>query len=111
VLSLSGGARAGRLQGHLRHDSFPTFTEHLRKQWTHATTMAASLHAAGVRGSYWKLATSPPGAFLKQLVVKRGFLDGYPGWLAAASTASAALIKHAALIELSKADMPLNPHR
>lgn len=95
---------ARRLAGHLRHDSFPTFTEHLRKQWSHATTMAQSLHAAGVRGSRWRLLVSPPGAFLKQLVLKRGFLDGYPGWLAAASTACAALIKHAALIELNKHD-------
>ena len=84
----------------------PTFTEHMRKQWHHATTMAQSLHSAGVRGSYWKLATSPPGAFIKQLVLKRGFLDGYPGWLAAASTACAALIKHAALIELDRSSEP-----
>lgn len=86
--------------GHLRHDSFPTFSEHMRKQWSHATTMARSLHAAGVRGSYFRLIVSPPGAFIKQLVFKRGFLDGYPGWLAAASTAVAALIRHATLIEL-----------
>lgn len=104
VLALDPGAgAASRLAGgHLRHDSFPTFTEHLRKQWSHATTMARSLHAAGAHGSYWKLATSPTGAFVKQLVLKRGFLDGYPGWLAAASTACAALIKHAALIELDR---------
>lgn len=103
VLSLHAGqGAAGRLVGHLRHDSFPTFTEHLRKQWGHATTMARSLHAAGKRGSYLKLVVSPVGAFIKQLVLKRGFLDGYAGWLAAASTACAALIKHAALIELDR---------
>lgn len=103
VLRLHAGqGDAARLAGHLRHDSFPTFTEHLRKQWFHATTMAASLHAAGKRGSYLSLIASPPGAFIKQLVLKRGFLDGYAGWLAAASTACAALIKHAALIELDR---------
>lgn len=102
VLSLlPGEGQTRRLSGHLRHDSFPTFTEHMRKQWQHATTMARSLHASGTRGSYLSLLVSPPGAFFKQLVLKRGFLDGYPGWLAAASTACAALIKHAALIELS----------
>jgi hypothetical protein len=63
--------------------------------------MAASLHAAGKRGSYFRLLTSPPGAFLKQLLIKRGFLDGYPGWLAASSTAAGALMKHAILIEMS----------
>lgn len=103
VLRLNDGEGApGRLSGHLRHDSFPTFTEHLRKQWGHATTMAGSLHAAGARGSYLNLVVSPPGAFVKQLVLKRGFMDGYAGWLAAASTACAALIKHATLIELDR---------
>lgn len=103
VLSLHAGhGAAARLAGHLRHDSFPTFTEHLRKQWAHATTMARSLHASGRRGSYVSLIASPPGAFIKQLVLKRGFLDGYAGWLAAASTACAALIKHAALIEMDR---------
>lgn len=98
---LAGAGRPARLAGVLRHDSFPTFAEHMRKQWLHATTMAASLHGAGVRGSYVRLLVSPPGAFVKQLVLKRGFLDGHAGWLAAASTACAALIKHAALIEFS----------
>lgn len=92
----------GKLHGTLRHDSFPTFAEHLRKQWSHASTMAKSLHDAGARGSRLRLLTSPAGAFFKQLVLKRGFLDGTPGWLAAASTASAALIKHAVLLELDR---------
>ena len=97
------------LRGDLRHDSFPTFTEHLRKQWSHATTMAHSLHAAGHRGRALSLLISPPGAFLKQLILKRAFLDGYPGLLAAASSAAAALIKHAALIELSRAPATASP--
>lgn len=102
-LELTEG-RADALRGDLRHDSFPTFAEHLRKQWSHASTMARSLHTAGKRGSFLSLVVSPPGAFFKQLILKRGFLDGYPGWLAAASTASAALIKHAVLIELSRSE-------
>ncbi|MBY0263716.1 MAG: glycosyltransferase family 2 protein [Phycisphaerales bacterium] len=102
VLAPASGAAVERLAGHLRHDSFPTFSEHMRKQWHHATTMAKSLHAAGKRGSRLSLLVSPPGAFLKQLVLKRGFLDGRAGWLAAASTAMAALVKHATLLELDQ---------
>lgn len=93
--------RSEMLTGDLRHDSFATFAEHLRKQWSHASTMARSLHAVGERSSRASLLVSPPAAFLKQLVLKRGFLDGLPGWLAAASAASAALTKHAVLLELS----------
>jgi hypothetical protein len=88
----------------LRHDSFPTFVDHFRTQVSHGSTMARSLHAAGARGSLVRLLISPPGAFLKQLVLKRGFLDGVPGWLAASSAALGALVKHAALIELTQRD-------
>jgi glycosyltransferase involved in cell wall biosynthesis len=101
-LRLVPGRRVERLAGVMRHDSFPTFTEHMRKQWYHSTTMARSLHEAGVRGSYVRLVCSPMGAMFKQLVLKRGVLDGYAGWLAAASTAVGAMVKHAALIEMGR---------
>lgn len=92
-----------RLNGVLRHESFAAFADHFHAQCAHARTMAASLHAAGARGSYFRLLVSPGGAFFKQLIMKRGFLDGYAGWLAASSTAAGALMKHAMLIELSHA--------
>jgi glycosyltransferase involved in cell wall biosynthesis len=102
-LELAGDSPRPRvLTGVLRHDSFETFAEHFRAQARHAETMARSLHAAGKRGSVLRLVTSPPAAFLKQVVVKRAFLDGYAGILAGASTAAGALMKHACLIELSR---------
>lgn len=99
---IDSAARIDRLSGALRHDSISTFADFLIKQAAHSRTMAASLHAAGVRGSYTRLLISPPAAVLKQLIFKRAFLDGWPGWLAAASTAVSALMKHAMLIELGR---------
>jgi glycosyltransferase involved in cell wall biosynthesis len=90
------------LEGDLRHDSIGTFPEFLAKQALHARTMAASMAAEGRRGSYGRLITSPPGAFLKQLLFKRAWRDGWPGWLAAGSTAAASLMKHIALIERTR---------
>ncbi len=92
----------GLLRGDLRHDTIPSFGEFLAKQAVHARTMAQSMIREGHRGSLMKLVTSPPGAFLKQLMVKQAWRDGWPGWLAAASTAAATLMKHASLIELSR---------
>lgn len=97
-----GPSWIGDLAGTLRHDSFETFAEHFRKQCEHSRVMARSLYGAGRRGSYARLLASPVGAMLKQLVVKRAFLDGYAGWLAAASTAAGALMKHAILLEMSR---------
>ena len=93
----------GTLAGDLRHDSIGTFAEFLAKQAVHARTMAASMHREGQRGSLLRLLTSPPGAFLKQMVLKQAWRDGWAGWLAAGSTAAAAFMKHAVLIELSRA--------
>lgn len=83
-----------RLEGILRHDSIETWADFLTKQSQHARTMAGSLHAAGVRPSYIRLVGSPIGAFIKQLVLKSAWRDGWPGWLAAGSTAAASLMKH-----------------
>lgn len=90
------------LAGTLRHDSISTFSEFLAKQAVHARTMAESLQREGRRGSRLALVGSPIGAFLKQMLLKRAFMDGVPGWLAAASTAAATMMKHAALLELTR---------
>ncbi len=105
-LELFTGAsgQVGMIPGDLRHDSIGTFADFLAKQAAHSRTMAASLHAEGRPGRLWRLVTSPPGAFLKQLILKQAWRDGWPGWLAAASTGAAALMKHACLIELERSD-------
>lgn len=106
LLPLESRCACPALTGTLRHDSFQTFAEHFRKQAEHARTMGASLHAAGKRGSLPRLVMSPPGAFFKQLILKRGFLDGHAGWLAAASTAVGTMMKHGVLIEMSRVEGP-----
>ncbi len=103
-LSILSGGEPARLAGTLRHDSIGTFAEFLAKQAVHARTMAASMRREGRRGSVLRLLVSPPGALLKQLVLKQAWRDGWPGVLAAASTAAGALIKHAVLIELTRTE-------
>ncbi|MEM1183945.1 MAG: DEAD/DEAH box helicase [Planctomycetota bacterium] len=97
-LKVSGG-RVVDLDGVLRHDSFETFDEHLGVQLAHARTAARSLGERGAKGSLWKLATSPMGAFLKQVVLKSAWRDGRAGWLAAGTSAAGALMKHVLLVE------------
>ncbi|MBL8990798.1 MAG: glycosyltransferase family 2 protein [Phycisphaerae bacterium] len=94
--------RPRRLDGVLRHDSISTFIEFLHKQVQYGRISADELHAAGKRSGPFRLVVSPCGAFLKQLVVKRSFLDGWPGWLAASSACIASAAKHVALIELGR---------
>ncbi len=97
-----GPGRVVRLDGDLRHDSIDSISEFLGKQVQYGRISAKGLHALGVRSGPARLLISPTGAFVKQLVLKRAFLDGWRGWLAAASAATAAIAKHAALIELQR---------
>lgn len=92
-----------RLSGDLRHDSFIDAHDCFRKQADHARTSARSLLNAGRRASTLSLLTSPPGAFLKQLILKQAFRDGWRGWVAASATACATLMKHATLLDLQNA--------
>lgn len=98
-----------RLPGTLRHDSFASFAEQLAKQVRYASIQAGHMARNGDRGSLWRLLISPPGAFLKQVLLKAAWRDGWPGWLAAACAAQQALCKHAALIELRRHDLPATP--
>jgi hypothetical protein len=111
-MELVGEAAAGAVVGHVvdlagdvRHESFVDIADHLGKQVSLARISAESLHAAGRRGSRGRLLVSPPGAFLKQLVLRGGWRDGWRGWTAAASAGVAAAMKHAILIELSRREI------
>jgi glycosyltransferase involved in cell wall biosynthesis len=86
----------------MRHDSIATFTDFLAKQARHARVGAESYRAMGRRGSALKLVTSPAGAWLKQMVVRRAWRDGWRGVAAAGATAAGAMRKHAALLELER---------
>lgn len=90
-----------RLAGDLRHDSITTISEFLEKQARHARAAALSQYGRGRRGSAARLALSPAGEFLKQVMVRGAWRDGWRGWVAASASSAAILMKHAALVELS----------
>ncbi|MCL4221128.1 MAG: glycosyltransferase family 2 protein [Phycisphaerales bacterium] len=104
-----GAGRVVNLPGTLRHESFLTFAEHLGKQLALSRIAAESLHRAGERGSLMRLIGSPPGAMFKQVVLKQGWRDGVPGWLAGGTAAAGALMKHIILLELGEQDGPHGP--
>jgi len=109
-LEIDGGAgEIVRLDGVLRHDSFPTFAFHLGKQLGHARTAATALHGLGRRSSPWKLMTSPIGAFAKQILAKQSWRDGRAGWLAAGTAAAGTLMKHMILLELELSEADEKP--
>lgn len=96
---LPGSGRIENLKGTLRHDSFTDMADCLSKQVNHARVSAASLAADGRRSGYANLVISPVAMFLKQVVLRSAWRDGWRGWCAAGSAAVATAMKHLLLIE------------
>ena len=100
------GAKIGRLAGDLRHDALPSVAEHLRRQIDYAELGAADLMARGRRGTVASLIVSPLNAWLKQMVRRQAWRDGWRGCSAASISACATMMKHLALLEQSRAPQP-----
>lgn len=83
--------RNGRLRGICRHDAWADLGELFGRQM-HYAQLAADSATRG--GSPINLVINPPAAMLKQLVLKRGFLDGTRGLIVAAAAFNFAALKH-----------------
>lgn len=89
----------GRLSGHLFHYPFSSIQEHLESELRYAAISAESYAREG-RSCHWYHAVfSPWLAFLKIIVLKWGWLDGWRGWVIAGARAMNTFAKYAAVLE------------
>jgi glycosyltransferase involved in cell wall biosynthesis len=96
-------AEVGRLDGDLLHDSAESVAAYVAKQNRYTTLHAEALYRQGVRAGYAKLFVNPVVRFLKFYVLKRGFLDGGPGFAHVVIGCHNTFLKYLKLIELQKA--------
>ncbi len=92
----------GKLNGDLLHESAEDISTYLQKQNRYSSLHAEALFDQGVRAGYGKLFLSPLSRFIKFYFLRRGFLDGGPGFAHVAIGCFAAFAKYAKLIELTK---------
>jgi glycosyltransferase involved in cell wall biosynthesis len=76
-----------RLEAELVHYTYRDFAEHLRTVDRFAEVVAQEWLEAGRRFSLLDALLHPPAKFLECYVWKRGFLDGWPGFVIAATSA------------------------
>jgi glycosyltransferase involved in cell wall biosynthesis len=88
-----------RLEGDLLHYSFRDLQDHLQRSLRYAQTTAASYAAQGRRFHWTQLWLSPGVAFLKHLVLRQGWRDGWRGWLIAGIKGLDTFAKYAFLLE------------
>ena len=96
-------AEVGRLDGDLLHDSAEDIATYMEKQNRYTSLHARALYAQGVRAGYWRLAASPLARFVKFYVLRRGFLDGGPGFAHIVIGCHTSFQKYVKLMELQKA--------
>lgn len=100
--SLSLDGPEGCLSAPLVHHSFASVEAHLRTIQRYTTLAARELGRGGRPFSLLRLLGSPLVLFVKQYVLKRGFLDGVPGLVACVLSAVHEFVKYAKLYELEK---------
>jgi glycosyltransferase involved in cell wall biosynthesis len=93
-VSVRGTVR--HLPGFLRHDSWRDADDMFRRGVNYARITAAN-DVQG--GRLVDLLVSPGLAFIKQFILRRGFLDGWRGLVASGGAAASTLMKHIAIAE------------
>jgi glycosyltransferase involved in cell wall biosynthesis len=73
--------RPGTLEHDLQHYPYRDISDHVISIDHYTTLAAEEWFAEGRRTNSFEVALHPPAAFLRNYVVRRGFLDGTPGFL------------------------------
>ncbi len=88
------------LKGHLFHYSFSSLSDQVIRNDHYSTLGAQRLLREGRRFSFWKLSGKTFWKFSETYILKRGFLDGYPGLIISVSAAYSVFLKWAKLWEM-----------
>lgn len=92
----------GRLQGELQHYSYKDLRDHLARIDRYTTLAARQMHESGRRAGPLDLLLHPPAAFLRNYLLRRGFLDGTVGLTLSMINAYAVFLKFVKLWELQQ---------
>lgn len=107
--SLKVEGRVGYLKGDLLHYSYSSVSEHLSKIDRYSTLYAKGALKRGKKFSLFKLLTSPAGAFIRRYLLKRGFLDGFEGFVLSVMASYYTFLKYLKLWELEKNESSNRP--
>lgn len=101
--SVELNGQTGHLNGCLEHHSFSCVSDFLRKADGYSSLGAQMMQKQEKHASVFFALLKSAATFFKTLLLKRGFLDGYPGVLIAYSNAAGVFYRCIKLIELQQA--------
>jgi glycosyltransferase involved in cell wall biosynthesis len=94
----------GRLDGHLFHYSYAGLQDHFQRIVRYAQIAADARVRSGQPARWYHLVFSPWLAFLKSLIVKQSWRDGWRGWIIAFATLTKVFAKYAFVYERRSRD-------
>ena len=109
--SVAASGDVGRLRHDLQHFAYRDLSHHFQTMDRYTTLAADEMRAAGRRAGFLDLAIHPLAAFLRNYVLRRGFLDGAAGFVISAMNAYYVFLKFAKLwaSDPSRAQRPRPP--
>jgi glycosyltransferase involved in cell wall biosynthesis len=102
VLKMNSDGTVGHLKGDLLHYTCRSISQHMRTTNKYTTLKAIQENAEGKQSSKFKIIFSPLTKFFEDYVLKRGFLDGYYGFVACGISAFGRFIQCVKLHELNR---------
>jgi glycosyltransferase involved in cell wall biosynthesis len=98
----------GFLKGTIHHFTYRNLSDYLKRLEIYSALAAADYQQKGKSVSPFMLFGNPAAAFIKAYLLKRGFLDGTPGFAVAVMGAVSVFFKYAKLYELRRKSMESN---
>ena len=99
---IEGYSSLGLLENPILHDTFRDWTSYLLKLDRYTTWGAEQDFKDGKGAGFGKVVLRPLGRFLKQYIIRLGFLDGMPGAIAAFLGVYGVFLKYAKLWDMRR---------
>ncbi len=100
--SVKVNGEPGLLNGEIYHFTYRSFSDYLRRLEIYSNLAAVDYQQKGKSATPLQLIGNPIAAFMKAYLLKRGFLDGTPGFAVAVMGAVSVFFKYAKLHELQR---------
>ena len=95
--SVTADSPPERLRAELQHYAYRDISHHHQTMDRYTTLAADEMHAAGRRATLFDLAVHPGAAFMRNYLLRRGILDGVPGFIISVMNAYYVFLKFAKL--------------
>ena len=94
--------KTARLKGDLLHWNYATYEEFDLKTDHFSSISAQSYYDLGRKAPIWRLIVHSSWAFFKSYILRKGFLDGFNGFVICFQTAKITYLKYSKLRQLYK---------